>query len=395
MSAAFDIVDHPLLLQKLQLYGFDNCALNWMKSYLSERLQMVCIDGCQSNYREVDYGVPQGSILGPLLYTLFTNELPEVVHCHPNPSLGNCYQGEKHLMYNLGCQTCGGVVCYADDSTYFLSHKDPDTLSNMISEKYQALSEFLSSNRLKLNDEKTQLMVLTTSQKRRNLDTEMVKLNTPNGSISKSKAGKLLGVMLHEDLKWNDHIMGQEDSLLKSLSMRVAALRLLPKVASFKIRKIVANGIFMSKIGYAMPLWGGCSEFLIRSLQTIQSKAAKIVVGYERQVSASEALVQCGWLSVRQLSAYHTILLVRKVLKMRSPLSLLKMFDCQYIYPTRQAMSGQIKVSRKAELDLVQNSFRCRAVNQYNRIPEEIRTLTSDEGFKMKIKEWIRKKIIS
>ena len=75
-------------------------------------------------------------------------------------------------------------------------------------------------------------MVLTTSQKRRNLDTNIVQLNTPNDIITKSKAGKLLGLMLHEDLKWNDHIIGQGDSLIKSLSMRVAALRLLPKVTS-------------------------------------------------------------------------------------------------------------------------------------------------------------------
>ena len=95
---------------------------------------------------------------------------------------------------------------------------------------------------------------------------------------------------------------------------------------------------------------------MIRSLQTIQSKAAKIVVGYDREVSTSEALTQCGWLSVRQLSAYHTILLVRKVLRMRSPLSLFKMFDFQYTYPTRQAISGQIKVSRRAALDIVQCS---------------------------------------
>ena len=71
------------------------------------------------------------------------------------------------------------------------------------------------------------------------------------------------------------------------------------------------------------------------------------------------------------------------------------MFDCQYTYPTRQAISGQIKVSRRAELDIVQCSFRCRAVNLYNRIPEEIRTLMSDEVFKKKIKEWIGKAIIS
>ena len=82
MSAAFDIVDHNILLDKLKLYGFDGNFLQWTSSYLSDRTQSVCIDGCLSSLRPVLHGVPQGSILGPLLYTLFTNELPEVTHDH-------------------------------------------------------------------------------------------------------------------------------------------------------------------------------------------------------------------------------------------------------------------------------------------------------------------------
>ena len=84
MSAAFDIVDHSILLKKLELYGFRSGVTNWVKSYLSDRTQCVSIDGRFSKLLPVRHGVPQGSILGPLLYTLFTNELPEVVHDHLN-----------------------------------------------------------------------------------------------------------------------------------------------------------------------------------------------------------------------------------------------------------------------------------------------------------------------
>ena len=80
MSAAFDLVDHDLLIKKLALYGFDDNFVGWIRSYLSGRSQCVVIEGCLSKLLTVDTGVPQGSILGPLLYTIFTNDLPEVIH---------------------------------------------------------------------------------------------------------------------------------------------------------------------------------------------------------------------------------------------------------------------------------------------------------------------------
>ena len=83
MSAAFDVVDHSILLDKLKLYGFDDISLAWVKNYLSGRTQSVYIDGVFSSYRDVDAGVPQGSILGPLFYLMFTNDFPETVYDCP------------------------------------------------------------------------------------------------------------------------------------------------------------------------------------------------------------------------------------------------------------------------------------------------------------------------
>ena len=128
MSAAFDVVDTNLLIEKLKLYGFNKNAIQWTWSYLSYRSQGVYIDGHMSNLLGLEAGVPQGSILGPIYYTIFTNELPQVVHeadcpLHLDPEAG---------IFTLSCQECGGICCYADDSTYTVAGKNPTELSEKL-----------------------------------------------------------------------------------------------------------------------------------------------------------------------------------------------------------------------------------------------------------------------
>ena len=100
----------------------------WTGSYLLDRIQTVCIDGSLSKLMPVMHGVPQGSILGPLLYTIFTNELPEAIHSHvqhdPEP-LGET----SWPAFSMGCKCCGTVACYSDDTTYSCSDSDPSRLS--------------------------------------------------------------------------------------------------------------------------------------------------------------------------------------------------------------------------------------------------------------------------
>ena len=156
MSAAFDIVDHSLLLQKLELYGFDTASLDWIQSYLSDRNQCVCINGSVSPLLPVVTGVPQGSILGPILYTLFTNELPEIVHNIECPS-----RIDSWPPFTLNCDSCGKICCFADDTTYSTSGSNQESLSNQISSNFRTISDFLSSNGLKLNEEKTHLLTIT------------------------------------------------------------------------------------------------------------------------------------------------------------------------------------------------------------------------------------------
>ena len=106
MSAAFDVVDTELLLDKMKLYGFDRDAVQWMWSYLTYRSQGVYIEGSMSSLLPLEAGVPQGSILGPVFYTIFTNELPQVVHEADCPMRGVA----EAPMFSTQCQECGGYV---------------------------------------------------------------------------------------------------------------------------------------------------------------------------------------------------------------------------------------------------------------------------------------------
>ena len=199
LSAAFDIVDHSLLLEKLKLYGFDVMSVNWIKSYLDGRQQSVYIDGKMSKVLPLSAGVPQGSILGPLLYTIFTNELPEVIHNH------NCSQN----MYNMHCEECGNLCCYADDSTFSVANSDLETISSNLSNKYSVISKFMGSNRLKLNDDKTHLMLLSTDKAwRTKLSQDSLLLRTEqNVLIRTSNCEKLLGGVVSQNFKWTEHIL--------------------------------------------------------------------------------------------------------------------------------------------------------------------------------------------
>ena len=299
--------------------------------------------------------------------------------------------------YTMACDSCGSTGCYADDTTYTCSGSDPAALSEKLTEKFKVVSDFLVSNKLKLNDDKTHLMVMTTSQARlaknkRGVDIK-VEITTPSKVIEASKSEKLLGCQLHQDMKWTEHLRDNGDSLIRSLNTRIGALKILSKVATFKVRKMIANGIFISKISYLIAVWGGCSQELLNQLQVAQNKAARVVTKLDWYTPTKVLLHQCGWLSVQQLVAYHSVVLVYKVLKTQKPQYLYSMFSSQYQYDTRQAKSGMIKHTERPRLEMSLSSFRYRAAKIFNELPPEIRNKQTLLNFKIAAKDWIRKTV--
>ena len=382
MSAAFDVVDHSILLKKLKLYGFDDEAIKWMENYLSGRSQAVYVDGALSSFLEVNVGVPQGSILGPLCYVLYTNDLPETI-----------LDTSSHVHWSklsTHCAECGGLCCFADDSTYSISSRNQEHLKQKLNDKYSTMANYLGNSRLKLNDDKTHLLIMTTKQKRRLLDVD-IKINTPTEEIKPIKSEKLLGVIIQDDLKWTEYIQDNGKSLIKQLTSRLSALKLVSGFSSFKIRLMIANGIFSSKLIFQISLWGGAADYLLNSLQTIQNKAARFVTRRGIYTPVSELLSQCGWLSVRQLVTYHSVILIHKTLLTKSPKYIYCKLASEFPYNTRLAESEVVRMGPEfqAKLSITERSFMHRGTKSYNKLPADLRKVTTIQNFKLKAKNWI------
>ena len=389
LSAAFDVVDHPLLLQKLKLYGFGKNCLNWIKSYLDDRLQTVHIEGKQSGLLAVSSGVPQGSILGPLFYTIFTNELPELIHEHATL--------DNQESFNMHCASCGSLCCYADDSTFFFSSPNLDMLSATISEKYKSVANFMCSNKLKLNGEKTHLMLLSTDRSwRTKLTEDSLTLTTcvSDPPIKTSKSEGLLGSILSQNLKWTEFILLDDNSLIRQLGTRINALKILSSAADFKTRKMLANGIFLSKLTYLIPLWGGCESFLIRSLQIVQNRAARVVTKLGMFTPTKTLLRECGWLSVSQLVFFHSVVLLYKTRIEKKPRFLFDMAEPvdNRRYDTRGSNLRNLKAvgHQIPSCKVNWNSFRWRSVRFWNQLPTELKELKNITKFRSQLKIWIR-----
>ena len=144
-SSAFDCVNHEILTQKLRKYGCSQETLDWMISYLGNRSQFVNVGRHNSNIVTTNRGVPQGSILGPLLFLVYTNEISEAV---VDPECRNLSHSQKMKLFGENCDDCGQVVSFADDTTYQIGNKTRNMNQIKITKNLTELEKFLTDNEL-------------------------------------------------------------------------------------------------------------------------------------------------------------------------------------------------------------------------------------------------------
>ena len=158
--------------------------------------------------------------------------------------------------------------------------------------QYAASASFLTSSMLQVNGDKTHAMLLTTAQNRRlnNLD---LTVNFGNKQQRSSKVERLLGLQVHENMKFREFIQDNEKSLIKGLNTRLNALKQIKKYASFKQRLAIANGIFFSKVIFLISVWGGAENYLMESIQIIVNKAMRVVCKWGK-VSTSRISRECA-----------------------------------------------------------------------------------------------------
>ena len=383
MSAAFDLVDRNILKEKLLAYNLDLSMVNWIDSYLTGRKQRVYIDGVLSEELPVDVGVPQGSILGPLIYVIYTSDLPQAIH-------------STHLGRETGpggeCLDCGFLSCYADDSTYTVSSDNPIHISEQITAKYGELATYMRNNRLVLNTDKTHVLVMASAFKHRKHGNFNISLNTGNEIIHPIESEYLLGANLSNNFQWNQHVRDGDTSLVKTLSKKNTALGKIARIADFKTRKMIGSGLIMSTLSYIIQVYGGCSNYLINMLQVQQNTAARHITKLPWMTSTKTLLTQCNWLSVRQLIEYHSLILFHKALVTEKPDYIYKKIKTR-ARETRTADYLTVVETRNLKTATASKSFIPRTIISWNSLPLAIREIRLKHQFKTELRAFIKENI--
>ena len=177
---AFDLVDHTLLLKKLKYYQISDETIKWFSSYLLERKQKVFVNNTFSESENITSGVPQGSILGPLLFLIFINDLP---------------------LYTNNVFT----DLYADDTTLYYIDKSEKCIEKQLQIALQALTEWCKVNGMLINTSKTKVMLITTHQRRSHLNEDILQLTYKGDPLTLVGNEKILGISVDNNLTWTNH----------------------------------------------------------------------------------------------------------------------------------------------------------------------------------------------
>ena len=354
LSAAFDLVSPALLIQKLRIYGFEEDIINWISSYLTERFQAVWIDHVYSSFLCNHLGVPQGSNLGPLLFLVFFNDLPEFIN--------------------------EDIDCYADDSTLGATAADIAEIGEKLSSDCSNLSNWMASNSFKLNADKTHFLTMGTKRRLQILDQQLlVVMDGVTLDESEDQKELLLGITIQNDLEWSHQIK----ALVSKLKKRLAGLERLRYVMGSTTKKNIVEGVFNSVLCYCLPLFGGCSNIEQKSLQVQQNKAARIVLSMPPRSNREYMYSKLGWLTVNQLTVYHTLIAIYRIRLSEDPEYLAGILG-------RTSRQGQnIIIVENIKLGLVRNSFTFRGAIQWNNLPQTLRTEMKIGIFKKALKKWV------
>ena len=277
LSKAFDLVNHKILLHKAKHLGIRGPPQHWLSSYLSERKQQTVVDGVISDSLDLPIGVPQGSILGPLLFLIYVNDIAISL---------------DHTSLRL----------FADDTNVFIFHKDPTQLHGIATNALDQLLQWFSHNHLLLNLKKTCFSIFS----KRNIDVNS--LTVGSATIHRVECTKYLGLELDCQLSWKTHI----DSLVKKLrKIQFVFKSLSPYIKDMQVRQLY-YAYAHPHIMYAASIFGTCSASLCGKLQVAQNDVLRTLCKVPRFNSGSELRKKYKIPSVNSIIKSQTLIFVFK-----------------------------------------------------------------------------------
>ena len=276
LKKAFDTVDHKILLKKMEYYGVRGIANQWFSSYLINRKQFVSVGNAISEQKPITCGVPQGSVLGPLLFLLYINDFSF---------------SATNLDFHL----------FADDSNLFYSHKNLQSLEQNLNcnEQLSMVDKWLCANKLCLNIEKTNFIVFHPAQKKINYS---FILKMQEQQIREKQSIKYLGIFIDSHLNWKSHIL----ELSKKISRGIGILAKLRHFVSIQILLQMYNAIIYSFLTYAVLLWGNTYITNLSPLITLQKKAIRIITFSDYRAHTSPLFKMLNLLKLLDIVKLHT-----------------------------------------------------------------------------------------
>ena len=349
LSKAFGCILHDLLIAKLAAYGFDYNSLQLIQSYLSNRQQRTKINDAYSTYCEILFGVPQGSILGPLLFNIYI--------CDMFYDINEC-----------------DIASYADDNTPYISSSNLDTVINKLEESTNKLFQWFMNNHMKANADKCHLLITG------NCETSAI-IN--KFKIKNSKIEKLLGISIDSKLSFEQHIT----SLCKKASQKLHALARIAHYMDIEKRKSLMKAFVVSQFSYCPLIWMFHSRALNNRINKIHERALRKVY-QNNNLSFNELLELDNAVTIHHRNLQVLVTEIFKVKNNLSPEIMKQVFDIQEPrYNFRSDISQFKKESIKTTYYGIQ-SVRFLGPKIWDIIPDNIKNCQSLHEFKSLIKLW-------
>ncbi|MES9883011.1 MAG: reverse transcriptase family protein [Sedimenticola sp.] len=355
ISKAFDRVWHTGLLLKLHAAGVTNNVHDWLKSYLSNRKQKVILPGVFSNWNQVTAGVPQGSILGPLLFLLYINDIVTDIH--------------------------SSIRLFADDTSLYLIVDTPEITSDIINNDLETITNWSKKWLVTFNPNKTETLLI--SRKRNQLLHPPIVMN--NVLVTDVNSHKHLGLYLNKEGTWHQHI----DYITGKAWRRINIMRKLKFHLDRKSLEIIYNSFIRPLLEYADTVWDNCTQYEKDDIEKIQTEAARITTGATRLVSIESLYQETCWVTLDSRRKLHKLTLLYKMKEGLSPEYLSNILPPEIDNPRYSLRNADDLQTIRTRTALYYNSFLPSTIREWNSLPVEVRNAPSLNCFKNKVKPTI------
>lgn len=351
---AFDLVNHTILTKKLSLYLRNTSSLSLIESYLDNRSQFVVSNGESSPTKTILRGVPQGSVLGPLLFCIYINDLPLSI-------------SEPQVSCDL----------FADDTSLHSCATQISGIQHSLQCGLNDVTEWCNSNQMIIHPKKTKSMLITSRQKHQ-LHPFNLKLTIDNNPVEQVKSHKVLGTFVDDQLCWKTQI----NSICKKLSRSIYLLNRLKPYIDSNARKIFFNAHCLSHINYSSTVWSGAAQVHLKKLDSLYKRATKIIFP-DPLLSTLEKQTALDILPLHKQLKYNKLLAVFKAQNELVP---------KYVSDLLKSSSRYNYVNfflPRPRIDLYKASFAFSGAHLWNSLPNHIKSTSTLNSFKLKVRHYL------